>query len=458
MAMGTRKRRERQQPLWIASNDVVRTPANPFYERLNAILDAHGFERKVEQLCRRYYKGPLGQPSLAPGIYFRLLLLGYFEGLDSERGIAWRVEDSLSLRKFLGYLLDEATPDHSTISRTRRLVWVETHRAVFRWVLKILEKEGLLVGKSVGVDATTLEANAAMRTIVRRDSGQKYEDFLKDVATNAGIENPTREQLARLDRRRKKKGCNKEWKHPHDADARVAQMKDGSTHLAHKVEHAVDMNGGALLAVTLQGADQGDTATLVATLEEAQEAAREANGGGIDEMTGDKGYHSGEILDRLYREDVRSYIPERDCGRRHWTDKEWEQRQVYANRRRVRGQHGRQLLKKRGELLERSMAHMYETGGMRRLHLRGRENILKRLVVHAAGFNLGLVMRKRFGAGKPRQAAGLAALVCAFLTARQALIRRLHAWWQSLSFTNLEFFSDVIMWPVAESATTTTGC
>jgi len=175
-------------------------------------------------------------------------------------------------------------------------------------------------------------------------------------------------------------------------------------------------------------------------------------------MTADKGYHSGATLDRLYLEDVRSYIPERDCGRRHWTDKEWEQRQVYANRRRVRGQHGRQLLKKRGELLERSMAHMYETGGMRRLHLRGRENILKRLVVHAAGFNLGLVMRKRFGAGKPRQAAGLGAFVCALLMARHALIGRLHACWQSLWFTNLEFFTVVTIWPVVENATTTTGC
>jgi transposase len=458
MAMGTRKRRERQQPLWIASQDVVRTPANPFYERLNAILDGHSFDRKVEQLCRRYYKGPLGQPSLPPGVYFRLLLVGYFEGLDSERGIAWRVQDSLSLRKFLGYLLDEATPDHSTISRTRRLVWIETHRAVFRWVLKILEGDGLLVGQSVGVDATTLEANAAMRTIVRRDNGQKYEDFLKDLAQNAGIENPTREQLARLDRKRKKKGCNKQWKHPHDPDARVAQMKDGSTHLAHKAEHAVDMSSGALLAITLPGADQGDTTTLVATLQEAQEAAREANGGGIDELTADKGYHSGAVLDRLFLADVRSYLPERDCGRRDWTDKEWEQRLVYANRRRVRGSHGRQFLKKRGELLERSMAHMYETGGMRRLHLRGRENILKRLLVQGAGFNLGLVMRKRFRAGKPRQAAGLASHALAFLAPLPALLRRLDGWWQSLEFPNLESFCLVNSGPFLGKATITTGC
>lgn len=456
--MGTRKRRERQQPLWILSEEVARTPANPFYERLNAILDKHGFDRKVEQLCRRYYKGPLGQPSLTPGIYFRLLMVGYFEGLDSERGIAWRVADSLSLRKFLGYLLDEKTPDHSTISRTRRLMWVETHRAVFRWVLKILEEEGLVVGKSVGVDATTLEANAALRTIERRDNGQKYEEFLKGLAQNEGVENPTREQLARLDRKRKKKGSNEEWQHPHDPDARITKMKDGRTHLAHKVEHAVDMSSGAVLAVTVQGADQGDTATLPATLEEAQEVAREANGGGIDELTADKGYHSSAVLDQLYLQDVRTYLPEPDRGRRCWQGKSWDQRLVYANRQRVRGKHGRELLQKRGELLERGFAHMYETGGMRRLHLRGRENILKRLLVHAVGFNLGLVMRKRFGVGKPRQGQGLAGLLQAFLAGLQALFGRLCVGWQrAISFANLAVFLSCSGGAV-ENPTTTTGC
>ena len=456
--MGTRKRRERQQPLWIASNEVARTPANPFYEQLNTILDGHGFDRKVEHLCRRYYKGPLGQPSLAPGIYFRLLLVGYFEGLDSERGIAWRVADSLSLRQFLGYLLDEATPDHSTISRTRRLVWLETHRAIFRWVLKILEEDGLVVGQRVGIDATTLDANAALRTIVRRDNGQKYEEFLKSLAQAEGIENPTREQLARLDRKRKKKGSNNDWKHPHDPDARITQMKDGRTHLAHKAEHAVDMSSGALLAVTLQGADQGDTTTLTATLEEAQEAAREVNGGGIDELTADKGYHSSAVLDQLYLQDVRTYLPEPDRGSRCWEDKAWDQRLVYANRRRVRGKHGRQLLQKRGELLERSFAHMYETGGMRRLHLRGRENILKRLMLQAAGFNLGLVMRKRFGVGKPRQAPGLVALLQAFLAALLLLIGRVRAYWPHKPTLDLCEALSVLLRVNPENATTSTGC
>ncbi len=253
---------------------MVQTPGNAFYDRLNQILDEHKFDVKVERLCQKYYKkSPYGRPSMAPGVYFRCLLIGYFEGLDSERGIAWRTADSLSLRKFLSYALDEATPDHSTISRTRRLFWLETHKAVFRWVLKILAEEGLISGRTVSIDATTLEANAAMKSIVRQDNGQSYHEYLTELAHAAGIENPTREQLARLDRKRKKKGSNREWKSPSDPDARITKMKDGRTHLAHKAEHAVDLTTGALLAMTLQPADHGDTTTIHQTLEAAQAAA-----------------------------------------------------------------------------------------------------------------------------------------------------------------------------------------
>lgn len=408
MAMGTRKKRERQQDLWIAAADVVETPGNAFYDRLNAILDGHKFDRKVESLCRKFYKdSQYGRPSMAPGIYFRSLLIGYFEGLDSERGIAWRAADSLSLRKFLGFALDEATPDHSTISRTRRLYWLETHKAVFRWVVRILEAEGLIAGQTISVDATTLEANAAMKNIVRRDNGQSYNDYLKTLAVAAGIENPTREQLARLDRKRKKKGSNDDWKSPGDPDARITKMKDGRTHLAHKAEHAVDLSSGALLAVTLQAADSGDTTTVRNTLAEAQSAAREINPRGVEEIVADKGYHSGEVLKHLYGEGVRSYIPQPERGKRNWQGKAAERKRTQENRRRTRGERGKRLQKIRSELTERSFAHMYETGGMRRVHLRGRENILKRLLVHGAAFNLSLILRKTLGIGKPRQLQGI---------------------------------------------------
>jgi transposase len=427
MAMGTRQKRERQEDLWVVSSEVVGTPAHAFYDRLNQILDQHHFDCNVERLCRRYYQGRLGRPSITPGVYFRSVLLGYFEGIDSERGIAWRLGDSLSLRRFMGYALTEETPDHSTLSRTRRLYAVETHRAVFRWVLKVLAEEGLVEGKTVSIDATTLEANAALRSLVRRDNGQRYDEYLKDLAKAAGMENPTREQLARLDRKRQKKGSNKEWKNPYDPDARIAKMKDGSTHLAHKAEHAVDLSSGALLAVTLQGADQGDTTTIHQTLAEAGEAVAElieheavtapaeepkVNLGGIQEAVADKGYHSGAVLEALHESQCRSYIPEPDRGPRQWEGKADEQRQVYANRRRTQGDRSKRLQRKRSELTERSMAHLYETGGMRRVHLKGRDNILKRLLVHAGGFNLALIMRKLIGVGKPRQLQG--ALPCIF--------------------------------------------
>ena len=401
MAMGTRKR-ERQQDLWIATKDVVETPANAFYDRLNQILDEHKFDAKVERLCSKFYKkSPYGRPSMAPGVYFRSLLIGYFEGLDSERGIAWRTADSLSLRRFLGYELDEETPDHSTISRTRRLYWLETHKAIFRWVLKILDEEGLISGQTISIDATTLEANAAMKSIVRRDNGQSYNDYLKGLAKAAGIENPTREQLARLDRKRKKKGSNEEWKSPSDPDARITKMKDGRTHLAHKAEHAVDLSSGALLAMTLQPANEGDTTTIHKTLEEAQTVAREINQPGVEELVADKGYHSGAVLKKLHDGGVRSYHSGTGAGRRNWRAR--ARRLSRSGRMRIGGEfavsRSKRLQKIRSELTERTFAHMYETGGMRRVHLRGRENILKRLLIHGAAFNLSLVVRKSAGSG-----------------------------------------------------------
>src|SRR5271166_6444254 len=231
MAMGTRKDRERQEDLWISYADMAVGPGHPFYVRLNEVLDGEGFDGFVEKLCAKFYAEKMGRPGLTPGIYFRSLLIGYFEGIESERGIAWRLADSLALRRFVGIGLDEYTPDHSTISRTRRLIDLDTHREVFGWVLSLLADRGLLKGKRIAIDATTLEANAAMRSIVRRDTGESYEEFLRGLAKASGIETPTREDLARVDRKRKKRMSNQEWKSPADEDARIAKMKDGRTHL-----------------------------------------------------------------------------------------------------------------------------------------------------------------------------------------------------------------------------------
>jgi len=412
MAMG--KRKPKQESLWVSTDEVARSQGHPFYRKLNEILEKHGVDRRLEGLCSRFYRPIFGRPSMAPGVYFRMLLIGYFEGLDSERGIAWRVADSLSLREFLGFSVTEQTPDHSTISRTRRLLPVETHRAVFRWFVRLLGEEGLITGQTIAVDATTLEANAALRSIRRREDGRRYEEYLKVLAEAEGLENPTREQLARLDRKRKKKGSNQEWMSPVDPDARITKMKDGRTHLAHKSEHAVDLSSGAVLAVTLQDADQGDTTTIQPTLKEAQANAALVNERGIEELVADKGYHSNQVLVDLHAQGIRSYVPEPERGRRKWVGKLREQKQVYANRRRMSGRRGQDLQKLRSELMERSFAHMYETGGMRRTHLRLRNNILKRLLLHAVGFNLGLLLRERHGIGKPRTLQGISAEILYF--------------------------------------------
>ena len=400
MAMG--KRKSEQAPLWISTTELPVSPGHPFYMRLNEVLDAAGFDRFVEDQGRPFYAPVMGRPSLAPGRYFRLLLVGYFEGLDSERGIAWRAADSLAVRHFLGLGLDEAAPDHSTISRTRRLIDIEAHQAVFTWVQERLVDAQLLRGKTIAVDATTLEANAAMRSIVRRDTGESYQQFLTRLATASGLKTPSREALARLDRRRKKRTANAEWVNPSDPDAKVTQMKDGRTHLAHKVEHAVDLETGALVAVTLHGADVGDTTSLLATTLTAAEQLAAVQATVPTALVGDRGYHSNATLLTLRALGLRAYLAEPDRGRRCWAKEPEAQQPVYGNRRRVGGPRGRRLMRRRGEYVERTFAHVYDTGGLRRVHLRGHPNILKRLIVHAGAFNLGLLMRHVFGRGTPR--------------------------------------------------------
>ena len=470
MAMGKKKRRQ-QEDLWVATSELPRTAGHPFYERLNGLFNEHGFDDFVEGLCAKFYADKMGRPSLAPGVYFRLLLVGYFEGIGSERGIAWRASDSLGLREFLGLKVSESPSDHSTISRTRRLIDVATHEAVFDWVLKRIGASGLLRGKTIGIDATTLEANAALRSIVRRDSEQGYEEFLMELAKASGIETPRREDLAKLDRKRTGKGSNRVWKHPHDADARITRMKDGRTHLAHKAEHAVDLETGAIVSVTVQGADRGDTQTMVKTLTEAAEKVEQAlpEGRGIEEVVADKGYHStqrmvdldavglrsyvseprrgkrrwrgdrqgqeavyanrrrirGERGQRLLDLDavgLRSYVSEPRRGKRRWRGDRQGQEAVYANRRRIRGERGQRLLRQRGERLERPCAHLYGSGGMRRLHVRGHENVLKRLLIQVSAFNLGMLMRQSLGVGTPR---GLQGRICALMLLILSLFKRL---------------------------------
>jgi transposase len=418
MAMGRKQAGEKQEDLFYAS-ERTETAGHPFYEQLNRVLEEAKFDRFCEQRCGQFYHSKLGRPSLAPGVYFRLLLIGFFEGIASERGIGWRVADSLSLRRFLKYGLGEATPDHVTISRTRRLLDEATHQAVFTLVLREVARRGMLKGKTIGIDATTLEANAAMRSIIRRDTGESYMEYLRGLAQQAGLDSTDDAAVRRMDRQRKKRTSNQEWVNPHDRDAEVTKMKNGATHLAYKAEQAVDLDTGAIVAITTQGGAVGDTTSVQQTLPAAGYAVAEqiatatAQGHykvheqGMCEVVTDKGYHSGPSLLAMRELGVRSYVSVPQQPLRNWKGKAEEQAAVYANRRRVDGDRGKRLLRRRGEFLERPFAHQYETGALRRVHVRGRSNVAKRVLLQAAAFNLALILRSITKAGTPRGLADL---------------------------------------------------
>lgn len=433
MSMG--RKRGRQRAMFVATAELADAPRHRFYESLNEFLREAGFDAYAEQLCARFYEkdGTAGRPSIPPGVYFRMLLVGFFEGIESERGICWRCSDSLSLKKFLGFEPHEETPDHSTLSRTRHRLDESVFRDMFRFVLGLIEERGLLKGKVAGVDSTYLRADASMKGIVRRDTGEGYKAFLRRLAQEEGLEELNDEELRRFDRKRKgKRSSNKEWTSPVDPDAEIMKLKDGRTRLAYKAEHVVDMETGAILAAELLPATTGDATSLPDSLDEAQtnieraDDLAEREGGGddedpptgegsksetgaserkIEEVVADKGYHKAETIKRLRDREIRTYIPERvHKGRRKWGDKGGRATAVavYQNRARVKRKKSRALQRRRGELIERTFAHMCETGAHRRVRLRGRVNANKRYLLHAAGTNLALLMRQAFGFGTPR--------------------------------------------------------
>lgn len=442
MAMGRRK--PRQKSLFVAMEKLVRSQGHPFYRKLNELLAEDGFDLWIEARCKQYYEleEKRGRPSLPPGVYFRMLLIGYFEGIGSQRGIAWRCCDSRSLAEFLGYGPDEGTPDHSTMSLTRGRLPSEVFEAVFERVLKIADEKGLIGGKTVGVDSTTLEANAAMKSIQRRDTGEDWREYLVRLMREEGVieadEKPTDEDIRRFDKGRKdKKVSNDEWFAPNDPEAKITQMKDGRTHLAYKAEHVVDLESEIILAAEILPADQGDAQTLVDSVVAAQENLKQAKiDVEIEEVAADKGYHSAPTIELADDLEMRTYIPEpKSKHQRKWTDKPSEfQRAVYENRRRMRRAKGKRLGRLRSERVERSFAHVCDTGGMRRTWLTGTIDVTKRYVIAVAAHNLGRIMRRLFGMGKPRVLQGFSALILlvyllvrAFRTALMNSIERQNA-------------------------------
>jgi transposase len=410
--MAMRRDAEVQGDLVVTWAEMPRSPGHVFYDRLQKVLSEAGFDAFVETMCKPFYAPRMGAPSLPPGRYFRMHMIGYFEGIDSERGIAWRCSDSLSLREFLRLASRDKVPDHSWLSKTRSRLPHEVHEKVFGWVLALVAERGLVKGKRIGVDGSTMEANAALRTIVRRDSGETYRQMLTLMAQESGVATPTIDDLVRLDRARKgKKLSNEDWTSPTDADAKIARMKDGTTHLAYKPEHAVDLDSGVIVAAPIHPADEGDTTTLKPTLDEA-----EKNLSAMDlaptredpcDLIADKGYHSRSVLKGLDDGPWKTRIaePTPANGFLRWQGDEEARAAVYGNRNRLRSAVGKRAMRKRGEIVERSFAHILDRGGMRRTWLRGRENVHKRYLVHVAGYNLGILMRALFGCGTPREAA-----------------------------------------------------
>jgi len=416
MAQG-RKKAEKQAEMWVATSSIPTTAAHPFYKQVNEVFDKHGFDRFVDEVAAPFYKDG-GRPGIPVGDYFRMMMIGFFEGIGSERGIAWRVADSLSLRLFLGLRLSDKTPDHSSLSIIRRRLTPEAHQRVFQFILTILGREGQLRGKSLGIDATTVEANAALRELQRKDTKERYDQYVKRLAEEAGEPANTMEEVARFDRKRKGRKCsNEDWKHPHDPDARIGRDKHGATDMLYKLEKADDLDTGAVVSVTVQTADTGDTTSIVETLLAAEdnlsvalEDKRVSEAGAVSEevkeAVGDKGYHSNETCRMSEMSGLRTYFSEPERGRRNWEGKEEERKAVYGNRRHIRSERGERLRKLRAEHCERNFSHLCDTGGQRRTFLRGLIEVTKKALIGAMGFNVSLLLRKVFGLRKPRQLDG----------------------------------------------------
>ena len=403
MALGRRK--GKQESMWVAGKDLPRSAGHPFYSALEKVLVAGDFDRFVEDLCAEHYAKRQGRPSIPPGRYFRMLFVGYFEGMTSQRGIAWRCQDSLSIRDFLGLGPTERSPDHSSMTVIRKRLPFEIFEAVFRFVLECAQEHGLLKGKTVAVDATFLEANAAMKSIVRRDTGESWGEYIKRLAEEEGVENPSDDDARRLDRKRKKSVSNEDWESKTDPDSRIAKMKDGRTHLAYKAEHAVDLDTDLVIAASIYRADHSDYDSAAVTLDDANEHLTAVDEDlAIEEAVLDKGYHKVETLVECEQRGIRSYIPERRAaGRRKWKDKPAASEHAFrANRRRIRGPRNAGLQRLRSEFVERTFAHSCESGGGRRSHIRGVYDVGKRWLVQLAARNLGVIIRSVTGVGTPR--------------------------------------------------------
>lgn len=432
--MFRQKHAEQQQNIWIATSEIVSTPANSFYQKLDGALASLGFGEKVRSLCAPFYENDPskgGRPGIDPEVYFKMLMIGFFENLSSERGIAARCGDSLSIRGFLHYSLTETTPDHSSLTVIRKRLSEEVFRAVFSLILQALKKHKLLKGKRVAIDASVIEANASLRSLQHRLTGDDYWEYVKKLADAAGVDTRDTAAVRRFDKKREDRTTsNKDWQNPHDLTAKVGRTKRGATRMIYKPEHIVDLDTGAILDADIRAGDEHDTDELAERLLDAEERINTALGDDadiarIEIAVSDKGYYKVSELTALQQHGIKTVISDPIDNRRIEKLPVEQQKAVRAAKRSVTANYGKQLLKRRGMYVERSFEHVLDCGGARHTTLRGTENISKRYMIQTACMNLSLLMRKMIGIGTPKQALAasneaiiaLLATIGAFLTA-----------------------------------------
>jgi transposase len=404
-----KKTKTAQPEFFIVANQIPKIPKATFYAKLEQTLESFEFSRKVREICAPAYKqSALGRPGIDPVVYLKMMMIGFFENLPSERSIAQRCADSISIREFLGYELDEKTPEHSSFTVIRQRLGAQVFQEIFQLTLEALETHGLLRGKNLGIDSSVIEANASLRALVDRNTGEEYWNYVKKLAQEQGIDPKDEAAVRKFDRNRPGKGSNEQWKNPHDPDAKIGRKKDGATDMIYKPEVVVDLDTGAVVQAEVHSGDQSDHKEVSTRVLEAQQAMNPALGQAqedlsIQTLTADKGYYKVQELQGLQEEGIKTVIA--DCIDNRRVDKlePGQAQAVKSARRSVQSKYGKELLGRRGMHIERSFAHILDCGGMRRTTLRGWVNLNKRFKLAAAIYNLSQIMRKLFGFGTPRQ-------------------------------------------------------
>jgi transposase len=432
--MFSEKKKAEQPEFWIAIDQVVSPAQSNFYTKLEETLESFGFAAKVRGLCAPAYdKSGVGRPGIDPVVYLKMMMVGFFEDLPSERAIAARCADSLSIRAFLKYEQHEKTPEHSSFTVIRQRLGLEIYESIFVLLLEALREHGLLRGRNLGIDASVIEANASLRALVHRNTEEQYWDYVKRLAAEQGIDPEDSAAVRKFDRQRPNKGSNAEWKNPHDPDAKIGRTKDGATDMIYKPESVVDLDTGAITQAEVRLGDEAEHKDMSVKILEAQQNINRAAGEKLDTLTvqsatSDKGYYAVGELQALQREGIRTVISDPIDNRRLDKLEPEEKRAVLAARRSVKSKSGKELLARRGMHIERSFAHILDCGGMRRATLRGEENLNKRYKLAAAFYNLSQLMRKLFGFGTPKQLAALSRLLFIQLTRFLALPSLIGKW------------------------------